>query len=194
MESVSEKMIEKYRYINVEHHDWWDYTYESFKERMAEQGIGVEDMHFSGFYSQGDGACFKGEIENTPLFLEKHCKPDEYPMIRKLLASGGTCKIRSEHHGHYYHENCTTFDVIADQLWQVLPMPTEFHEQIVEEWDKMLEYELQDFEKESVEIFKRYMRELYRELEQEYDSLTSDEAVKESIIANDLTETETEGV
>jgi len=191
---VSDELLEKYRHFNVEHIDWWDCVYESSKERMSEQGILVTDIYFSGFCSQGDGACFEGWIENTPLFLEKHCKPDEYPLIRKLLASGGTCSINSEHRGHYYHENCTTFDVIADQLWRVLPMPTEFHEQIVEEWDKMLEYELQDFEKESVEIFKRYMRELYRELEQEYDYLTSDEAVKESIIANDLTETETEGV
>jgi hypothetical protein len=191
---ISDELLEKYRHFNVEHTDWWDYTYDDFKSRMIDVGIRVDEIYFSGFCSQGAGACFKGEIENTPLFLEKHCKPDEYPMIRKLLASGGTCKIRSEHRGHYYHENCTTFDVIADQLWQVLSMPTEFHEQIVEEWDKMLKYELQDFEKESVEIFKRYMRELYRELEQDYDYLTSDEAVKESIIANDLTETETEGV
>ena len=191
---ISDELLEKYRHFNVEHIDWWDYIYDNFKERMSEQGILVTDIYFSGFWSQGDGACFEGWIENTPLFLEKHCKPDEYPLIRKLVASGGACSIKSEHRGHYYHENCTHFSVTVDELRCVLPMPTEFHEQIVEEWDKMLEYELQDFEKESVEIFKRYMKELYRELEKEYDYLTSDEAVKESIIANDLSETETEGV
>jgi hypothetical protein len=67
-------------------------------------------------------------------------------------------------------------------------MPTDFHEQIVEQWDKELDNEIVDFEKQSIEIFKNHMRELYRKLEQEYDYLTTDEAVRETIVANDLQE------
>jgi hypothetical protein len=67
-------------------------------------------------------------------------------------------------------------------------MPTEFHEQIVEQWDKELDNEIVDFEKQSIEIFKNHMRELYCKLEQEYDYLTTDEAVRETIVANDLQE------
>jgi hypothetical protein len=188
---MDKTLIEKYRHINVDHDDWWDYIYGNFKKRMSEQGILVTDMYFSGFCSQGDGACFEGWIENTPLFLEKHCKPDEYPMIRKLLACGGTCSIKSEHRGHYSHEYCVWFDVTADELWRLLPTPTEFHEQVVKTWDSQLEYELPDFENDAKEVFRRYMRELYYELSTEYDYLTSDEIVWEAIQANEL---ETEGV
>lgn len=185
---VSESLIDKYRHYNVEHIDWWDTTYEDFKQKMGEQGIYVSDMFFSGFWSQGDGACFNGFVDDMKQYLEKNFKPDDYPMIRKLLDGGGTVKFSVEHSGHYYHENCTRFDVDCDVFAYVLDKPTEFHEQVVEGLDKQLDIEMVDFEKESVEIFKTYMRELYRELEQEYDHLVSDEAVKEAIVANDLVE------
>ena len=188
MESVSERTIDKHRHINVEHHDWWDCTCDMFKEDMKEQGIYISNTYFSGFCSQGDGACFEGHLDDVPLFLEKNYKPDDYPMIRKLLDSGGTVKFSVSHSGHYYHENRTQYYIEADRLEHVLDMPTEFHEQIVEQWDSILDTEIVDFEKQSVEIFKNNMRELYRKLEQEYDYLTTDEAVRETVVANDLQE------
>lgn len=186
--SITPKTLDRYRYINVDHIDWWDSIEECYKEDMKEQGVYVSDMYFSGFCSQGDGACFKGHLDDVSLFLEKNFKPDDYPMIRKLLDSGGSLKFSVEHSGHYYHENCTRFYIEADRLEYCVDMPTDFHEQIVEQWDKDLDNEIVDFEKQSVEIFKNYMRELYRKLEQEYDYLTTDEAVRETIIANDLQE------
>lgn len=186
--SISLKTLEKYRHINVEHIDWWDSTYEMFKEDMKEQGIYVSQMYFSGFWSQGDGACFDGQLDDVPLFLENNFKPDDYPMIRKLLASGGSVKFSVEHSGHYYHENSTRFYIEADRLEHVVDIPTDFHGQIVEQWDSILDTEIVDFEKQSVEIFKNHMRTLYRKLEQEYDYLTTDEAVRETVIANDLQE------
>ncbi len=188
MESVSLKTIDKHRHINVDGIDWWDSIYEMFKEDMNEQGIYVSKMYFSGFWSQGDGACFEGHLDDIPLFLEKNFKPDDYPMIRKLLDSGGSLKFSTSHSGHYYHENCTRFYIEADRLEYCVDIPTDFHQQVVEQWDKELDNEIVDFEKESVEIFKNHMRTLYRKLEKEYDYLVTDEAVKETVIANDLQE------
>jgi len=185
---VSESLIDKYRHYNVEHIDWWDSAYESFLEDMKEQGIYVTQMYFSGFCSQGDGACFDGQLNNVALFIEKNFKPDDYPMIRKLLGGGGTVKFSVEHSGHYYHENCTHFYIEADRLEHVLDAPSDFHVSVLENYDQLLDGEIVDFEKESVEIFKNHMRTLYRTLEKEYDYLTSDEAVKEAIVANDLVE------
>jgi hypothetical protein len=188
MESVSLKTIDKHRHINVDGIDWWDSIYEMFKEDMNEQGIYVSNMYFSGFWSQGDGACFEGHLDDVPLFLEKNFKPDEYPMVRKLLDSGGSLKFSASHSGHYYHENCTRFYIEADRLEYCVDIPTDFHQQVVEQWDKELDNEIVDFEKESVEIFKNHMRTLYRKLKKEYDYLVGDEAVKETVIANDLIE------
>lgn len=188
MESISEKTIDKYRHINVEHDDWWECVYEMFKEDMKEQGIYVNRMYFSGFWSQGDGACFEGHLDDALLFIEKNYKPDDYPMIRKLLDSGGSVKFSVSHSGHYYHENSTRYYIEAERLEHVVDAPTDFHWQIVENWDMELDKEVVDFEKQSVEIFKNHMRNLYRRLKQEHDHLTSDEAVSETIMANDLQE------
>lgn len=189
---ISDSMIEKYRHWNVEHDEWWQCTYEDFKQQMGEQGIYVSDMYFSGFWSQGDGACFEGFIEDMKQYLEKNFKPDDYPMIRKLLDGGGSVKFSVKHSGHYYHENCTQFYIEADRLEHVLDAPSDFHVAVLENYDQLLDGEIVDFEKESVEIFKNFMRKFYRDLEQEYDHLTSDEAVKEAIVANELTNDEGE--
>ena len=68
---VSESLIDKYRYYNVEHIDWWEYTYNEFTERMKQKGIGVDRMFFSGFWSQGDGASWSGDVR-LPVFVEKY--------------------------------------------------------------------------------------------------------------------------
>lgn len=182
---VSDKMLEKHRHINVEH-DWYDYEYESFREDMKAKGIDVVRMYFSGFWSQGDGACFEGGFDDVRLFIDSHFKDTDYPMIRKLLDEGGSVVINCNHSGHYYHENCTRFSIGADELQYCMNMPTEFHEQVVASMDEKLSMEVGEFETASIEIFKSHMRDLYRRLEAEYDHLTSDEAVAEAVIANDL--------
>ena len=53
-------LLEKYRYINVEFDKWWDCVESDFKEDMLLVGIDVDRIFFSGFSSQGDGACFVG--------------------------------------------------------------------------------------------------------------------------------------
>lgn len=189
---ISESMIKKYRHYNVEHIEWWDATYEYFKEQMAQCGIDVDRMFFSGFWSQGDGACFEGRIDDMQLFLDTHFKPREYTAIRKLMEHGGTIYCKVEHSGHYYHENCTCFKIGGDSFSNCLDTPTTTHEQVVEALDSVLANEMIDFEEASVAIFKGYMKKLYRDLEKEYDYLTSDAAVKEAIVANELTNDEGE--
>jgi hypothetical protein len=194
--SVTQELIEKYRDINV-NHDWWDFVEEDFKEKMEANGIEVDKIYFSGFWSQGDGACFEGYISCTETFLDKCCKPlpdgtDEYPTIRVVVANGGRVRLTVRHSGHYYHENCTSWSMDMDYPSNVLPTPTDFHQQVVEQYDKLFEAEADAFEKEATMILKGFMRALYRELEQEHDHLTSDEAVTDTIIANDLHLTEGE--
>jgi len=165
-------------------------VYSDFKEDMRKVGIYVRRMYFSGFWSQGDGACFEGEFDNLRTYLDHHHK-DQYPMIRKLLEHGGCVYITCTHSGHYYHENCTAFSTECSELfYHLVECPTEFHEQIVDTWDKQLEHEICDFERDVIEQWRTYMRDLYRKLEEEYDYLVSDEAVWETIEANELDEDE----
>ena len=182
-----ESLLETYRYINVEHDRWYECVYSDFKEDMREVGIRVDRMFFSGFSSQGDGACFEGGFDNLKTYLDHHHK-DQYPMIRKLMDHGGHVYIGCRHSGHYSHENCTSFSADADTLYHLVECPTEFHEQIVDTWDKQLEDEVEAFENDVTEQWRTYMQELYRKLEAEYDYRVSDEAVWEAIEANELDE------
>ena len=178
-------LLEKYRYINVEHDQWWDCVYSDFTEDMKKVGIEVYRMFFSGFSSQGDGACFNGQLGNALVYLDHHHK-DQYPMIRKLLENGGAVYATAQHSGNYAHENSVSIWVDHDLLTAVMDMPTEFHEAVVYEWDKLLDVEMTDFDTDLTEQWKTYMRELYRKLEAEYEYLTSDEGVWETIEANEL--------
>lgn len=178
-------LLEKYRYINTEHDDWWDYVELDFKEGMKAVGIDVHRIYFSGFSSQGDGACFEGKLDNALVYLDHHHK-DQHPMIRKLLENGGGVYINCDHYGRYAHAYCTTFRAEHDPLHTVMDQPTEFHEAIVEQWGELLVKEMEDFETAVTEQWRTYMHELYRKLEAEYEYLTSDEAVWETITANEL--------
>jgi hypothetical protein len=185
--TVSKELLEKYRHFNVEHTDWWDYTYDDFKSRMIDVGIRVDEIYFSGFWSQGDGACFEGCIDNASLYLEKHHpEPTDYPMLKKLVQHGGSLVFKVEHRGHYYHEQSIIATTDADTFRGVLDCPTDFHLDVAERWDEVLTDEIQKFEGDAIVQFQGYMRELYRDLEAEYDHLTSDEAVAEAIEANEL--------
>ena len=186
-----ERLLERHRYINVNHDDWYTHVYEFFKADMREVGIEVWRTYFTGFCSQGDGACFEGTLDNALTYLDHHHK-DQYPMIRKLLGHGGGLYVRCEHRGSYYHRYCTEFWVDADTLTGIVDQPTEFHTTIVEQWQSDLDSEMSDFEKDVIEQWRTYMQDLYRKLEEEYDYQTSDEAVWETIEANELDEDEEE--
>lgn len=59
-----QRLIEKYRDANVEFADWHDPSLESFVEVCGEWGMGIEqqDITYTGFWSQGDGASFSGRF------------------------------------------------------------------------------------------------------------------------------------
>lgn len=180
-----ERLLEKHRYTNVNFDDWWDGVYEDFKRDMAAVGINVNHIYFSGFGSQGDGACFSGSFFNAERYLDHHHK-GQYPMIHKLLEHGGGVYAECKHRGSYCHEYCTVFNVeTSEQFYHLIECPTEFHEQIVDQWDRLLDDEIADFAKDVVEQWRTYMQDLYRRLADEHDYLTGDEAVWETIEANE---------
>jgi len=181
---MDKALIEKYRDINTDH-NWYDYVYEHFTERMEKVGIRVDQIYFSGFWSQGDGACFEGIIESPLRFLRRHM-PFHYPLMRKLVAMGGTVAVTCVHSGRYYHEHSTEFSISCDEFKYLIDDDGDTRSEIADVLDEQLNYELADFADDVKEIFRGYMKELYRELEQEYDNLTSDESVWEAIVANDL--------
>jgi hypothetical protein len=191
---MNPELIEKHRDINVDH-DWWDCTYDHFMEDMKQVGITVKDMRFSGFWSQGDGASFTGYIHNNKLFFERHKLTDSYPMVVKLLDMGGGFTLSIDRTGyHYVHENTVSVDLsYADMFYNTAPRDDGgLRDAVIAQWDMLLDLEYTALTSAVQDIVRDYCRDLYRLLEAEYNHLTSDEAVWEAIVANDLDEVETE--
>lgn len=51
-------------------HDWWDYTYDTWKGALAQIGFDDAEISFSGFWSQCDGASFTCKCVDTEKLIE----------------------------------------------------------------------------------------------------------------------------
>ena len=196
-----QELINKFRDINVDNDWWYDHVYEDFVESMTAYGIEVDRMFFNGFWSQGDGACFEGSVNDWGLFLDscgyteaEHSALHKLARQRRLYPFGWSFSV--SHRGHYYHEECTYFHVD-------MPNPDYYgREEFIENytpydwkiddirtlaWYEILTgYDYDGLERDFTEYFKSHMRDLYRNLWAEYEYLVSDEAVWDAIEANEL--------
>lgn len=188
-----DEILDKYRDWNV-YEGWHDCVYDNFKGEMGAIGIEVDDIYFSGFSSQGDGACFEGRVSNWAKFLESigyTC-----PALTALAAEAWGFSV--VHRGHYYHENCTSFtsdmvspdDYYESEMDQFVDAHSPYSTEIQNAaFVAILKgYEYNKLHDEFIEEFKRHMRALYNQLEAEHDHLTSDEAILDSLEANDQLE------
>lgn len=181
-----EALLEEHRDVNVENIDWWDGVYEYFIEECKEQGIDIEErarsrqpaIYFSGFWSQGDGACFEGRVGDWPKFLVAFGRPDLAVMYQKF---DERLTLSWQHGGHYYHANCTSFssDLYVPNPYDEEPDPLQYAA-----WD--VAYEggnlFENLEEDFIEFVRGRMSDLYRALENEYDYLTRDETVVDYLL------------
>jgi hypothetical protein len=190
---TKEELIEKYREFSVDY-DWWDCIESDLKEDLDEQGFELSQMYFRGFWSQGDGACFTGHMRSWKQFCEKVPQfVADFPNTAIFLSDEGA-SYKITHHGHYYHKMCTRHELQdADIEWYADTL----EEDIADERGDMTELPMrlaiykaalqeEGVEQWLTEYFRDLMHDLYRRLEKEYDHLTSDEVVWESIQANEL--------
>ncbi len=187
-----DEILDKHRHYNTEHLEWWDAVYDDFKADMDKIGIDVHRMYFSGFSSQGDGACFDGRVFSWEDFLPSILRAD--PALITLAEQAWSFRV--EHRGHYYHENCTVFtddmacpsdycySELDDFVMAYSPYKTEIQNAVF--LANLQEYDYDKLREEFEEEFKSHMRDLYNRLEVEYDALTSDESVLEALHANDM--------
>ena len=179
-----EELIERHRDINA-NHDWWDAVYEDFDIICKCMGIDVDkgEPCFSGFCSQGDGASFTGTFngevaENAPEEIRKHAPLDKkLHRIADELCMLGRLYYRAYAHisrlygTNYYHQYTMFITGLEPMYGDADDWADAVH--------ALVEDGLQD-------LFRDLAGWLYSSLDVEYDYLTSDEAVWDTIVANDL--------
>jgi hypothetical protein len=198
--SAQEKILDECRNWSTEGFDWWDFTYDDFIRQMEEIGVKVATrpegarrsnvkrpaIYYSGFSSQGDGACFEGQVDNWTTFFSA-LYPEDFSRYQPLWAESeaGSPSLSWTYSGRYYHYNSCTFhsdfDINNEFDEDERPLRHAVKEVLVKELTALSQAMFVDAEA----FIKKQMRELYSALEDVYDHLTSDEAVLDSLIAND---------
>jgi len=169
------EVLQAAREINVDFDGWWDDVFDDAKTIGGILGIEIRDIYFSGFASQGDGACFVGRyayeagsvkeiLEYAPVDGKLHriAKGLYEVQRRNFYRLSATVK----HSGHYYHKFCTDISVYGDGR-------------------NGKDLVTQTVEARVTELLRDFMQWIYDKLEEEYEYLTSDEAVIETLRANE---------
>lgn len=183
-DAAKEKAREWYRNGQLDY-DWWEFVYEQADTAAKHLGIDIDRkgkhtpaIYFSGFWSQGDGACFEGSYRykkgwrsallhefgpgdtlNELLSIGLALQEIQSKQFYKLEA---TCR----HRGHYQHSGCMSVEVThADSMYRDIG-------------------DDEDYIRDALRLFADW---IYARLESEHDWLTSDEQVDEALLANEYT-------
>jgi hypothetical protein len=187
-----QEMIDENRYINVEE-DWWaEDVIDDFCYQMMGKGIHVEpeQIKYSGFCSQGDGASFITQDFDFDLFAKKHQLYEGRDWLEAAVNAGVEVTIKMDgHRYHHVHENNVYAEVITESTaHDALPHDVDESDiryaaatVIQDAFDLNMDSEL---DTEITETLRGYMKKLYRSLESLYYDLIEDEAVWDTLEAN----------
>lgn len=166
--SISEKLLEKYRYVLVEDTEWHDFLLQEFKDALTIAGFVNIDISYRGFWSQGDGLSFTGTF---------NCNYIENDKLQNIADESVKDFISYVQHKHCY------FSLVRYGYYYVYEN-TDVHENTV-----IVASELHWEAEEALQnLCRAIMKSMYNSLELEYDYLASDAVVTEYLIDNTITE------
>ena len=163
-ETARENARNNYREYGL-NDDWYSPLIDDWKKGLELLGIDASNIFFSGFWSQGDGACFEcfysyrkgwrkalnsefgGSLGDILLSAGARLQALQRPLFYRLIAT-------VSQYGRYMHHYSTIFDVDPDGI-------------LSDESAVAVEDELKG-------ILRGLMREIYSSLEREYNYLSSD--------------------
>lgn len=184
------------------HDEWWDATYEDAVRCAAILGIEIAErrqpwrnittgkegvsispaIFFSGFWSQGDGACFEGSYafkadaakairDHAPVDEKLHAIADDLATLP--YGEGWGARIKTSGRSSFLSDS---------------DVSVEFDDAALREsgaTDDLPQAEFTAGEKLITQAMRAFADWLYRQLEEEYDYQNADEQVDDSIIANE---------
>jgi len=178
---MKEKLLERYRYINVEDDLWYDYIIENFKNNMDKRGIEVGAVEFDLYYRT---AAFDAVVYDWELFM-KSLGYNEEELIEFAIDHWS---FRSKAWRGKFDLDYDIFIPDEDVIDSYSPYDDDLRTKV---WRTILmEYDPEKIEEEVIETFEEASYDLLSKLEKEYDYLTSDEAVWQTLEANGLIDEE----
>lgn len=150
-----------------------DCVIEDAKEIAARMGIDIDKVYYSGFWSQGDGACFIGgyQYKKGAVKLVKEYAPQDVELARIAKALQEVqrrnfyrLEAKITHNFRYYHARSMDIEV----------------------FDNNNEYrDIGEAEEVVTEALRDFGDWIYKQLQNEFDYQNDDETVEDTIIANE---------
>jgi hypothetical protein len=186
-------------------HKWYEDSYEMFTEKGYALGFVIGRISFSGFYSQGDGACWSGQVDIHQWLLTHTEDSIARDAWIYLISEGWADKhmpigFGSSHYSHsgtmsigYWDGMIGDPDSIKDLEPDQQLMKQESIFKGMNALDLLNIITSSDFDLKSMsdiaeaceQSARDYADEMYEHLREEYEYLTSEENLIQSCEAND---------
>ena len=181
---AKQKVIEKY---GQPPDDWYEEIYARAKEDAFARGFSIDEIQFSGFYSQGDGASWTGYIDLVD-FIDYHNTQEasdytRYTMLAELIRDGW-CeeKVAVSRNGFYYNHSGMMRSSGVDDRIHYVDDDSVVDRGILEganvkelansiDTDAMFN----DLDEWVLRKAQAYADDIYKQLKEEYEAYTSDE-------------------
>lgn len=193
-------------------HGWWDSSFDDFEAIAGMMGITLSGepvrlmggnqvrrpaIFFSGFWSQGDGACFEGSWspEKNPIrILDQildHAPQDEalHEIALTFAELSERCgdvldswvRVRTSA-GHYHSGTISIeFEIYEDHI----DLENEVRAMTWDAVRRAMKIDDDTFERDMLDAMRSFADWMYVRLRDEYEYLTSDEQIDEMIEANE---------
>ena len=179
-------------------YEWWDYVYDNAKEDAEQYGFRIDEIRFSGFYCQGDGASWTGKVDLIT-WLEKH-RPDciKATIMVELIAQGWVDKkanvvMLTSNYCHsntmqlagatkYWHGDCYNEEFADKPVGGDGILARASVKALVENADLETYYE--EMMSDVLVSVRDYADKIYKQLRDEYEHITSDEYIAEQYDIN----------
>ncbi len=161
-------------------YDWTEWVQSDFKDKMLDIGVFVEKIFYDVSCGQGSGAGFEGRIKDWGKYL-LHLGYNS-PI---LAETASYWRLSWKHSGRYYHEHSVFYD---EEIWaNINPYDEEEDTLKFDMWANVMNtFDLYKLSNEIKEDLRGHMKELYRQLEEEFECLTNDECVADWMQLNGI--------
>jgi hypothetical protein len=170
-EDVRKQVLDQFRDINVRER-WYIEIYKSWMEKLEDLGFSDIQINHSGFYSQGDGASFTAKGLDLLPFMRAEKLGNQYRLVLNLAKEGRVAGCVRRNQSLYCHENTVFARLAVEEIER-----DEARERVWGQTDEL--------EKNITLRIRELSKEIYKELEERFDFLTSDEQVEASLVAHD---------
>jgi hypothetical protein len=165
-DSAKKYAREQYREHNLDY-EWWDFVYEDAKTIGKLFGLEINDMCFSGFWSQGDGVAFNASYQYRKGGLKAVMQ--YAPQDNEL--HGIVARLQTVQRKAFYRLYASCEQTRGNNIRVNVDNDSR---------------DITESEEDSITLELNYFADwIYSRLESEYEYLQSDEVIDESMVANE---------